>query len=46
MIASGVPVETFRKLDTTHEIERQPTETRDKVVEEREGEGLGLEGNV
>lgn len=41
-----IPVETVRKLNTTREIERQPTETRDEVVEEREEEGLGLEGNT
>ena len=41
-----IPVETVRKPNTTDEIERQPTETSDKVVEDREEEGLGLEGNV
>jgi len=41
-----IPAETVRRRDTTHEIERQPTETGDEVVEDREKEGLGLEGNV
>ena len=41
-----MPVETVRRRDTTHEIERQPTEPGDEVVEDREKEGLGLERNV